>query len=39
MESAIAQAIQLKDQPVALLWSAEKPQGTMQFAEGKWGCV
>jgi hypothetical protein len=39
MESAIAQAIQLKEQPVALLWSAEKPQCAMLFAEGKWGCV
>ncbi|MGD0022717.1 MAG: DUF169 domain-containing protein [Smithellaceae bacterium] len=39
MESAIAKAIQLKYQPVALLWSNEKPQGAMQFQEGKWGCV
>jgi uncharacterized protein (DUF169 family) len=39
MESAIAKAIQLKYKPVALLWSDEKPQGAMQFQEGKWGCV
>ena len=39
MESAIAKAIQLKYQPVALLWSNEKPQDAMQFQEGKWGCV
>jgi uncharacterized protein (DUF169 family) len=39
MESAIAKAIQLKYQPVALLWSKEKPQDAMQFQEGKWGCV
>jgi uncharacterized protein (DUF169 family) len=39
LESAIAKAIQLKYQPVALLWSNEKPQGAMQFQEGKWGCV
>lgn len=39
MESAIAKAIQLKYQPVALLWSDEKPADAMQFSEGKWGCV
>ncbi len=39
MESLIAKAIQLQYQPVALLWSNEKPQGAMQFAENKWGCV
>ena len=39
MESAIAKAIQLKYQSVALLWSKEKPQNAMQFQEGKWGCV
>jgi uncharacterized protein (DUF169 family) len=39
MESAIAKAIQLKYQPVALMWSSEKPLDAMQFIEGKWGCV
>jgi len=39
MESTIAQAIQLKYQPVGLLWSDEKPADAMQFSEGKWGCV
>jgi uncharacterized protein (DUF169 family) len=39
MKSSIAQAIQLQYQPVALLWSNEKPADAMQFLEGKWGCV
>jgi uncharacterized protein (DUF169 family) len=39
MESSTAKAIQLQYHPVALLWSNEKPQGAMQFQEGKWGCV
>ena len=39
MESLIAKAIQIKCQPVALLWSNEKPQGAMQFQNGKWGCI
>jgi uncharacterized protein (DUF169 family) len=39
MESIIAQAIHLAYNPVALIWSDEKPQGAMQFQENKWGCV
>jgi uncharacterized protein (DUF169 family) len=39
MKSQIAKAIQLKYQPVALMWSNEKPADAMQFSEGKWGCV
>ncbi len=39
MESSIAQAIETKHSPIALLWTDEKPAGAMQFLEGKWGCV
>jgi hypothetical protein len=39
MESRIAQHIQTKHFPIALIWSDEKPEGAMQFQEGKWGCV
>jgi uncharacterized protein (DUF169 family) len=39
MQSQIAAALQLKYSPVAILWSDEKPEGAMQFAPGRWGCV
>lgn len=39
MESKVASAIHLDVEPVALLWSDEKPEGAMEFAPGKWGCV
>lgn len=39
MESRIADAVETQHPPVALIWADEKPEGAMQFQEGKWGCV
>ncbi|WP_027366090.1 DUF169 domain-containing protein [Desulfotruncus alcoholivorax] len=39
MNSIIAEAINLKYSPVAVLWTDEKPEGALQFKEGRWGCV
>ena len=39
MDSAIARAIRSQYEPVALLFSEKLPDGAMQFAEAKWGCV
>lgn len=39
MQSKIAAKIGLEFQPVALIWTDEKPKKAMEFAQGKWGCV
>ncbi|MGE5396912.1 MAG: DUF169 domain-containing protein [Chitinophagales bacterium] len=39
MESRIAQAIKLKNSPVAILWTDNQPEGAVRFREGKRGCV
>jgi hypothetical protein len=35
----ITSAIHLELEPVALIWTDEKPEGAMEFVPGKWGCV
>ncbi len=39
MESKISQALGLKYEPVAILWTDERPEAAMEFSKGKWGCV
>jgi uncharacterized protein (DUF169 family) len=39
MESKISKAINLKNSPVAVILTNEKPESGMQFKEGTWGCV
>ena len=39
MDSKIAKMIHLHYQPVALIWSENKPEKAMQFHEKRWGCA
>ena len=39
MDSKVASAIRLELEPVAMIWSDEKPEKSMEFTPGKWGCV
>lgn len=39
MKSKIKEALGLKLEPIAIVWSDEKPPGAIEFSKGKWGCV
>jgi uncharacterized protein (DUF169 family) len=39
MESRIAQSLKLRLQPVAILFTDERPAGAAQFKAHRWGCV
>lgn len=39
MESKIYAALDLKYNPVAIVWTDQRPKNALQFKEGKWGCV
>jgi uncharacterized protein (DUF169 family) len=39
MNSKIAEAIRLKNHPIAIVWSDTVPEGSAAFKPGRWGCV
>src|SRR5271157_216518 len=39
MKSKITAVIHLELEPVAFVWSDEKPEGAMAYLRGNWGCV
>jgi uncharacterized protein (DUF169 family) len=39
MESQMKQSLKLKFEPVATIWTDEKPEKALQYGKGKWGCV
>ena len=39
MESRIAKELKLRYQPVAIIFTDEKPEGALQFKKGIWACI
>lgn len=39
MYSQISEAIGMAYEPVAIVWSNQRPEGASQFKEARWGCV
>lgn len=39
MESRIAKELKLRHEPVAIIFTDQKPEGALQFTEGRWGCA
>lgn len=39
MRSKLLDALKLAYEPVALVWSNERPKNVIEFGEGKWGCL
>ncbi|MCX8065696.1 MAG: DUF169 domain-containing protein [Candidatus Hydrogenedentes bacterium] len=39
MECELKKLLRLKYEPVAVIWSDEKPLNAIEFKQGKWGCV
>lgn len=39
MHSKLVEALGVRDMPVAVMLTEDKPQDALQFTEGRWGCV
>ncbi|RYD02706.1 hypothetical protein N752_23285 [Desulforamulus aquiferis] len=39
MRSKISESIKLRYSPVAIVFTDERPEGALQFKEGRFGCV
>jgi uncharacterized protein (DUF169 family) len=39
VKSRISQHLHLAYEPIAVVWTDERPDGALQFQKGRWGCV